>query len=38
VVEHGKGKMVLSTLKILENLNTDPVSEILLLNIINNTK
>ena len=35
IVKHGKGKMVLSTLKLVENLNYDPVSEIVLLNIIN---
>ena len=35
IVEHGKGKMVLSTLKLLENLNYDPVSEIVLFNMIN---
>ena len=35
IVKHGKGKMVLSTLKLLENLNYDPVSEIILLNMIN---
>jgi len=35
IVEHGKGKMVLSTLKLLENLNYDPVSEIILFNMIN---
>lgn len=35
IVKHDKGKMVLSTLKIVENLNYDPVSEIVLLNIIN---
>ena len=34
IVDHGKGKMLLSTLKLIENLNYDPVSEILLLNII----
>ena len=35
IVKHGKGKMVLSTLKLLENLNYDPVSEIILFNMIN---
>ena len=35
IVNHGDGKMVLSTLKLLENLNFDPVSEIMLLNMIN---
>ena len=35
IVNHGKGKMVLSTLKLLENLNYDPVSEIILFNMIN---
>ena len=35
IVKHNKGKMVLSTLKLVENLNYDPVSEIVLLNIIN---
>ena len=35
IVNHGDGKMVLSTLKLLENLNFDPVSEIILLNMIN---
>ena len=35
IVEHGKGKMVLSTLKLLENLNYDPISEIVLFNMIN---
>ena len=35
IVKYGKGKMVLSTLKLIENLNYDPVSEIILLNIIN---
>ena len=34
IVDYGKGKMLLSTLKLIENLNYDPVSEILLLNII----
>ncbi len=34
IVKYGKGKMVLSTLKLIENLNYDPVSEIILLNII----
>jgi hypothetical protein len=35
IVNHGDGKIVLSTLKLLENLNFDPVSEIMLLNMIN---
>ena len=35
IVKHNKGEMVLSTLKLVENLNYDPVSEIVLLNIIN---
>ena len=35
IVKHGKGKMVLSTLKLLENLNYDPVSDIILFNMIN---
>ncbi len=35
IVKHGKGKMVLSTLKLSENLNYDPVSEIILFNMIN---
>ena len=35
IIKHGKGKMVLSTLKLLENLNYDPVSEIVLFNMIN---
>ena len=35
IVEYGKGKMVLSTLKLIENINYDPVSEMVLLNIIN---
>ncbi len=35
IVKHNRGKMVLSTLKLVENLNYDPVSEIVLLNIIN---
>ena len=35
IVKHGKGKMVLSTLKLLENLNYDPISEIVLFNMIN---
>ena len=35
IVKYDKGKMVLSTLKLVENLNYDPVSEIVLLNIIN---
>ncbi len=35
IIKHNKGKMVLSTLKLVENLNYDPVSEIVLLNIIN---
>ena len=35
IVKHGKGKMVLSTLKLLENLNYDPVSQIILFNMIN---
>ena len=35
IVKHGKGKMVLTTLKLIENINYDPVSELILLNIIN---
>ena len=35
ISKHGKGEMILSTLKLIENLNYDPVSEIVLLNIIN---
>ena len=35
IAKHGKGEMILSTLKLIENLNYDPVSEIVLLNIIN---
>ena len=35
IVNHGKGSMVLSTLKLVENINYDPVAEIVLLNIIN---
>jgi len=35
IVNYGKGKMVLSTLKLIENINYDPVSEMVLLNIIN---
>ncbi len=34
IVKHEKGKMVLSTLKLIENIGFDPVSEIILLNMI----
>jgi len=34
MIERGKGKMLYSTLRILENLNTDPVAEMLLYNMI----
>ena len=37
-VPHGKGAIVLSTLAIAPNLDTDPVADILMKNIINNTK
>ena len=34
LVEKGKGKMLYSTLKIIENLGKDPVADILLYNMI----
>jgi beta-galactosidase len=34
MIEHGKGKMLFSTLKIKENLGKDPVAEMLLYNMI----
>ncbi len=34
-VEKGEGKMLFSTLKIIENLGSDPVSDKLLYNMIN---
>ncbi|MFL2609292.1 MAG: glycoside hydrolase family 2 protein [Flavobacteriaceae bacterium] len=37
VVKHGKGKIILSTLKLIENLGYDPVAEIVLMNMINYT-
>ena len=32
--DHGKGQMLLSTLRIIENLGKDPVAEKILMNII----
>ena len=37
-VPHGKGAIILSTLSLIPNLDTDPVAAIVLKNIINNTK
>ena len=37
-IPHGKGAIVLSTLAIVPNLDTDPVADILLKNIVNSTE
>ncbi|MAQ59873.1 MAG: hypothetical protein CMC49_01410, partial [Flavobacteriaceae bacterium] len=35
IVKHGDGKIILSTLKLIQNLGYDPVAEIVLMNMIN---
>lgn len=35
VVPYGKGKVVISTLRLIENLGTDPVADKILYNLIN---
>lgn len=38
VYPHGKGKIILTTFRIRENLETNPAAEFLLKNIINNAR
>ena len=35
IVKHGNGKIILSTLKLIQNIGYDPVAEIVLMNMIN---
>jgi hypothetical protein len=35
IVKHGDGKIILSTLKLIQNIGYDPVAEIVLMNMIN---
>ena len=37
IVKHGEGEIILSTLKLIENIGYDPVAEIVLMNMINYT-